>query len=176
MIATQNRTLLFPSAYNFPPVPTTSAVFVSSSLTTQPTFFGCNTPISAPLLVYLANGGPPRNSQSHPLTNTSTDQLVYMPDEIQGMLDQTWAIATQGISNSSSGEADPMWPVCLACAIVDRARNRTGLTREGACIICFERYCWSDEQTSGTMVLDIIGAMSMVFGGAIVSLTIAFFF
>lgn len=57
------------------------------------------------------------------------------------MLDQTWAIATQGAGDGGAG-ADPMWPACLACAVVDRARNRAGAAREGTCVTCFDRYCW----------------------------------
>lgn len=165
--------MLFPSAYNFPPVPNTSAIFVSSSLTTQPTFFGCNTNTSTPLIIYLANGGPPKNALSHPLTNTSTDQLAYTPDQLQGMLDQTWTIATQGLSNSS--EADPIWPVCLACAIVDHVRHQMGASREGACTICFEKYCWSDEQTSDAIPSGIVG-MSTILGSAIIGLAAVFIF
>jgi lysophospholipase len=142
LIATKNRTTLFPSAYSFPPVPSTPASFVSSNLTTRPTFFGCDTSTSAPLVIYIANGGPPRNAAGPPLTNVSTDQLAVEPADLQAMLDQTWAIATQG--NSGSNMVDAMWPACLACAVVDRARNRSGVAREGSCASCFDRYCWAD--------------------------------
>ena len=140
LITTHNRTTLFPSAYSFPPVPHSSASFVSSKLTTRPTFFGCHTSTSAPLVIYIANGGPPRNLTGPPLTNASTNQLAFAPADVQGALDQTWAIATQG--NSDSRSADKMWPACLACAIVDRARHRSGRAREGICTRCFNRYCW----------------------------------
>lgn len=72
-------------------------------------------------------------------------QSAYGVDEIEGMLEQTWAIATQGMPASTSGNADPTWPACLACAVVDRARNRTGVPRDGICADCFERYCWSED-------------------------------
>ena len=140
MIATKNRTTLFPSVYSFPSVPSTPASFVSSGLTTRPTFFGCDDPFSTPLVIYIANGGPPRNVEGPPLTNASTAQLSFGPTEIQGALDQTWAIATQGKSDSSS--ADAMWPACLACAVVDRTRQRSGASREGTCATCFDRYCY----------------------------------
>ena len=142
MIATKNRTTLFPSSYSFPPLPSTPASFISSNLTTRPAFFGCDTSTSAPLVIYIANGGPPRNLAGPPLTNASTNQLAFEPADIQGALDQTWSIATQG--NSGSSSPDAMWPACLACAVVDRVRNRSGLAREGTCASCFDKYCWSE--------------------------------
>lgn len=143
--ATQNRTALLSSAYSFPPVPTTLGEFTAQNLSTRPTFFGCNTASaneSMPLVIYLANGGPPHNGEA-PVTNTSTLQIAYSSSQIQAMLDQTFTIATQGYPANSSMVTDPEWPACLACAIVDRARERAGETRSGVCESCFARYCWS---------------------------------
>ncbi|KAL5496133.1 hypothetical protein ACEPAH_3050 [Sanghuangporus vaninii] len=153
LIATQNRTSLFPESYSFPPVPTTQSAFTSQGLTTRPTFFGCSSSPPTPLIIYLANGGPP--SGEPPLTNTSTQQTAYADSEIQGMLDQSFRIATQGFppptnsTNSSSSSplnltvVDPDWPACLACAVVDRTRAKQGIQRSGLCESCFGRYCWS---------------------------------
>ncbi|KAL5479087.1 hypothetical protein ACEPAI_2375 [Sanghuangporus weigelae] len=152
LIATQNRTSLFPASYSFPAVPTTQSAFTSQNLTTRPTFFGCSSssssssssPAPAPLIIYLANGGPPTGEPA--LTNTSTQQIAYADAEIQGMLDQSFRIATQGFppnSPSPSAVVDPDWPACLACAVVDRARAKQGIQRSGLCETCFERYCWS---------------------------------
>ena len=58
------------------------------------------------------------------------------------MLSQTFVIATQGYP-ADGATKDPDWPSCLACAIVDRARERAGDTRSGICSTCFDRYCWS---------------------------------
>ncbi|EIW74777.1 lysophospholipase [Coniophora puteana RWD-64-598 SS2] len=145
LIATQDRVALFPSAYSFPPVPTTAAEFTSQNLTTRPTFFGCTTTpanLSTPLVVYLANGGPPHDGAA-PVTNTSTYQLSYEDSEVQAMLDQTFVLATQGYPASAGETMDPEWPACLACAVVDRARERVGTARSGVCESCLERYCWS---------------------------------
>lgn len=130
-------------AYDFPPVPTNTSDFVSQNLTTRPTFFGCDTNINAPLVIYLANGGPPANGESA-ITNTSTLQIQYESAQIQAMLDQVHAVATQGIPANETESSDLVWPACLACAIVDRARNRTGVARSGVCESCFGRYCWND--------------------------------
>ncbi|EGO02345.1 hypothetical protein SERLA73DRAFT_104762 [Serpula lacrymans var. lacrymans S7.3] len=148
LIATQNRTTFFPSAYSFPPVPNTLSEFTAQNLSTRPTFFGCNTSTTAPLVIYLANGGPPHNGEA-PLTNTSTAQISYQAAQIQAMLDQTFLITTQGYPANSSEAEDPEWPACLACAVVDRARNRTGVDRSGVCASCFERYCWDGDVTTG---------------------------
>ncbi|KAF8139033.1 lysophospholipase catalytic domain-containing protein [Boletus edulis] len=145
LIATQNRTTMLSSAYSFPPVPTSLGEFTAQNLSTRPTFFGCNVTSAnetTPLLIYLANGGPPHNGEAS-VTNTTTSQGAYDSSQIQAMLDQTFVIATQGYPASSSMTTDPEWPACLACAIVDRARERAGQTRSGVCESCFSRYCWS---------------------------------
>ncbi|KAF8555545.1 lysophospholipase [Imleria badia] len=143
---TQDRTILLSPAYSFPRVPTSATEFIEQNLTTRPTFFGCNT-MSAkettPLVIYLANGGPPRNGEVS-VTNTPTSQVSYSSSEIQAMLDQTFVIATQGYPANLSMVTDPEWPACLACAIVDRARERAGEMRSGVCESCFARYCWSE--------------------------------
>ncbi|RPD70196.1 lysophospholipase [Lentinus tigrinus ALCF2SS1-7] len=145
LIATENRVKLFPSTYSFPPVPSSANTFVARNLTRRPTFFGCDSPSSRgdPLVIYLANGGPPLGEP--PLTNTSTNQLQYPPDEVQAMMDEVFDVATQGIPiRTHGGEVkDPLWPACLACAVVDRARRDAGISRSGICKACLERYCWS---------------------------------
>ncbi|OAX38862.1 hypothetical protein K503DRAFT_717526 [Rhizopogon vinicolor AM-OR11-026] len=144
LIATQNRTSLYSSAYSFPPVPTSLGEFTAQNLTTSPTFFGCNTTssnVSTPLLIYLANGGPPHDGEA-PVTNTSTAQLSYASSVVQEMLSQTFVIATQGYPDDGATK-DPDWPSCLACAIVDRARERAGEARSGICSTCMNRYCWN---------------------------------
>lgn len=90
-------------------------------------------------MIYLANGGAPLGQVA--VTNTSTFQDTFTPGQIQAMLDQTFDIATQGIPIGLS--KDPEWPVCLACAVVDRARARAGEARTGACASCLSRYCSS---------------------------------
>ncbi|KAJ7206533.1 lysophospholipase [Mycena pura] len=145
LIATQERMQLFPRGMaEFPRVPTTLDVFTAEKLAARPTFFGC-TPSEArqapgPLLVYMANGAPPRDG-SPPLTNTSLGQGTYTVDELQGMLAQTFVVATQGAEVGGALE-DREWAACLACAVVDRARAREGVSRSGVCATCFARYCW----------------------------------
>ncbi len=45
------------------------------------------------------------------------------------MLNEVFDIATQGIPIRTHGaEAkDPLWPACLACAVVDRSRRAVGI-------------------------------------------------
>ncbi|KAG1736436.1 lysophospholipase catalytic domain-containing protein [Suillus paluster] len=165
LIATQNRTSLYPSAYSFPPVPTALGEFTAQNLTTRPTFFGCNTTssnASTPLLIYLANGGPPHNGQA-PVTNTSTTQLSYALSEIQAMLSQTLVIATQGYPTNGV-TTDPDWPSCLACAIVDRARERAGEARSGICSTCLDRYCWDSSTLTTAASVSGTRRISSAFG------------
>ncbi|TDL15555.1 hypothetical protein BD410DRAFT_823041 [Rickenella mellea] len=176
LIASQNRTTFFPSTYSFPPVPSTAATFLAQGLVNRPTFFGCDSAhtinstnsttdtSTPPLIIYIANGGPPPGEPA--LTNTPTLQIQYEPEQIQGMLDQVFTIATQGIppsltsstnstkrhnnnNDSSTGDKDPEWAACLACAIVDRARARSGVQRSGVCVGCMERYCWDGSEVGG---------------------------
>lgn len=145
VVASSQRAALFPKSYSFPPVPASNTSFLSQNLTTRPTFFGCNTRTTddAPLLIYIANGGAPLGQT--PVTNTTTLQTTYPAAEIQQMVEQTFDIATQGISTIKNGVAvkDKQFSTCLACAVVDRARRRLGIARSGVCKSCLDRYCFS---------------------------------
>ncbi|KAJ6456403.1 lysophospholipase [Mycena sanguinolenta] len=147
LMATQARMQIFPRGLAaFPAVPTSAAAFAAANLTSRPTFFGCtpsktDTEAPGPLLVYFANGAPPRDG-SPPLTNTSTGQSIFTTDELQGMLKQTFDIATQGAALGPAN-VDEEWGACLACAVVDRARERERVERSGVCETCFVRYCWA---------------------------------
>ncbi|KAJ3489234.1 hypothetical protein NLI96_g2294 [Meripilus lineatus] len=105
VVASSQRAALFPKSYSFPPVPASNTSFLSQNLTTRPTFFGCNTRTTddAPLLIYIANGGAPLGQT--PVTNTTTLQTTYPAAEIQQMVEQTFDIATQGISTIKNGVA-----------------------------------------------------------------------
>lgn len=144
---------LFPTAYSFPPVPTNVSEFIAQNLSTRPTFFGCDSSTEAPLIIYLANGGPPRNGET-PLTNVAPNNVTT--EQMQAFLDQTYTIATQGNPANASSSIDLEWPACLACGIVDRARNKTGVERSGICSSCFERYCWN----GSTYGLEVISGAS----------------
>ncbi|KAI0673290.1 lysophospholipase [Trametes maxima] len=147
LIATRARVQLLSPAYAFPSIPSTPAEFLAHNLTTRPTFFGCASAASSgePLVVYIANGGAPLGQR--PVTNAPTTKLAYTKAEAQAVLDQVWDVATQGIPVEVGGAGaagkDPEWPVCLACAVAERARRAVGVPRAGACASCLERYCWS---------------------------------
>ncbi|KAH7921271.1 FabD/lysophospholipase-like protein [Leucogyrophana mollusca] len=162
LVNTQNRiNTLFPTAYSFPPVPTNTSEFIAQNLSTRPTFFGCDSSTEAPLIIYLANGGPPRNGEA-PLLNQAPNSVSY--PELQAILDQTYDVASQGYPADASAASDPEWPACLACAIVDRARNRTGTARSGVCATCMTRYCW-DGSTVGLETTTTGGAAALRVGG-----------
>ncbi|KAK7042581.1 lysophospholipase [Favolaschia claudopus] len=158
LIATQERMKIFQRGLApFPAVPASLDGFAAQNLTSRPTFFGCNAPSphhspsspynnhhptpSPPLVVYIPNGAPPRDG-SPPLTNTSTFQSTYTAGEMQGMLAQTFDVATQGAVVRGGGLRDREWGACLACAVVERARARVRAKRSGVCETCFARYCW----------------------------------
>ena len=35
-----------------------------------------------------------------------------------------------------------MWPICLACAVLQRAKERAGVEIGSQCQQCFQEYCW----------------------------------
>jgi len=142
LIVSAKRAGLYGSTYPFPVIPSTVDTFIQQNLTRHGTFFGCFDSAPIPMIIYIANGGPPASGAA-PLTNTSTGQTAYPPQEVQAFIDQAFDISTQGVNGS-----DPEWGACLACAVVDRARARTGVQRDGVCNSCFERYCWNDNGTS----------------------------
>ncbi|CCM05468.1 uncharacterized protein FIBRA_07689 [Fibroporia radiculosa] len=159
LVNMQNRiNSFFPTAYTMPPVPTNISEFIAQNLSTHPTFFGCDSTTEAPLIIYLANGGPPRDGAT-PLTNVAPNNVTN--DQLQGFLDQTFTIALQGLPANASATSDSEWPACLACAIVDRARNATGTERSGVCSSCFERYCWNGSTVGLATTTTKSGAVSV---------------
>ncbi|WFD26106.1 lysophospholipase [Malassezia nana] len=125
----------------FPNVPDTNT-FVNLGLNTHPTFFGCNASdyVNAdsaidknpPVVVYVPNY--PYVYQS----NTSTYQLSYSDDEVQGILDNGVEIATM------AGKMDD-WHLCLACASILRPLQRANQSVPNKCQSCFSRYCWNGQ-------------------------------
>ncbi|KAJ7860229.1 acyl transferase/acyl hydrolase/lysophospholipase [Mycena olivaceomarginata] len=139
LIATHNRTTFFPSYYSFPTVPLNTSTILAEGLTTRPVFFGCEANADEPLVIYIANGAPPPGQPA--ITNFSSFDFDFTSDQAQAIMGQGFTFATQGISNGTVVR-DEDWPACLACAVTDRARDRSGAAREGVCASCFERYCW----------------------------------
>ncbi|KAJ6495831.1 lysophospholipase [Mycena vulgaris] len=155
LIATHNRTTFFPSYYSFPTVPLNTSTILAEGLTTRPMFFGCEAKADEPLIIYIANGAPPPGQPA--ITNFSSLDFDFTLDQAQAIMGQGFTFATQGISNGTVVR-DEDWPACLACAVTDRARDRSGAAREGVCTSCFERrrggkgngeqrQCWSQLDT-----------------------------
>lgn len=48
-----------------------------------------------------------------------------------------FAIATQ----SAGSNIDPLWPGCLACALIDRQLKQANITQPKFCKNCFDTYC-----------------------------------
>ncbi|KAK9325457.1 lysophospholipase catalytic domain-containing protein [Lipomyces orientalis] len=165
----------------FPAVPDRNT-FVGMNLTARPTWFGCNASnitgenggTTVPLVVYLAN---------YPWTyysNTSTFQLSYDTDEVEGIITNGYNVATQG-----NGTVDTEWARCVGCAIIHRETERRNQTPTAECQSCLSKYCWngtvlgsqasqeteqpslviSDQSTSGAAM---IGAVSSVVWGVVV--------
>ncbi|KAH9814771.1 lysophospholipase catalytic domain-containing protein [Melampsora americana] len=140
--ATFARAQLVSGAYSFPQVPSTEEEY--EILRSHPTFFGCDE-TDSPLIVWIANSAPLDGSTG--ITNTSLDQTQYSTTQAEAFLGAASEIAYRGFPRSEDVEKgefrDPLWSVCLACAVVDRSRARQNISRDGLCRPCFERYCWS---------------------------------
>ncbi|GAA5856232.1 hypothetical protein JCM8547_000832 [Rhodosporidiobolus lusitaniae] len=184
LIATSDRVALWSHNFtNFPPIPSTQQDFVDQGLADRPTFFGCNNTFGGwmnssgayPLVVYHPNA--PAVTLNDPyLTNVTTLTLNYEYDEVNGFLDSSHANMLKGFPDPSTPNvSDSQWPLCLKCAVVDRARQRAMISRSDACQQCFNRYCWSDNieealvnattTAQGNLPSDATGAASSVRAG-----------
>ncbi|KAA1069190.1 Lysophospholipase 1 [Puccinia graminis f. sp. tritici] len=126
---------------NFPSVPLNPTVWEEKGYSSRPTFFGCNVSSKEgnggyPLVIYLPNSP----SQTGYLTNTSTFKLQYSREDSSSFLQSVMESTTKPrIEN----KVDKDWSTCLSCGLIDRSRNRLGITRSTACEICFKRYCYA---------------------------------
>ncbi|CCH44458.1 lysophospholipase [Wickerhamomyces ciferrii] len=128
----------------FPYVPDQNT-FIAHNLTTQPTFFGCDssnlTDLSyvPPLVVYIANE--PYSFSS----NTSTFKLEYDEEEKLGMIQNGYEVASR-----YNMTIDEDWNKCVACAIIRRTQERNNEEQSAECAKCFEEYCWDGKLASGS--------------------------
>lgn len=129
---------------NFPKVPDSNS-FVNLGLTTRPTFFGCYAKDYAnvnalrngqfgdvpPIVVYVAN-----TPMGH-MTNATgmTTPTHINNDDAQSMFENGFQLFDQ--------PQDSDWPTCVACATIQRERERQGdLEPTEQCKECFNKYCW----------------------------------
>ncbi|BGP12467.1 hypothetical protein JCM10213v2_000384 [Rhodosporidiobolus nylandii] len=153
LLATAERASNYSNGYtNFPPIPANQQEFVDQGLNVRPTFFGCNSTSGGfmnasdayPIVIYAPNA-PAVTLDNYYQTNTTTLTLNYEYDEVVGFLDSAHANALKGFPDPNTPNvADDQWPLCLKCAVIDRARQRAMINRTEACESCFNRYCWSD--------------------------------
>lgn len=131
-----NNNASYIDTLSFPSVPGPDT-FLALGLNQRPTFFGCDgrnhsgTGPPPPLVVYLPN------TPFSYYTNTSTFQLKYEDAEVDGFVQN-------GREQIEQGGED--WSECLACAIIQRARERSGDVvgyGDGRCEECFQSYCWN---------------------------------
>lgn len=149
----------------FPRVPDPQTM-MRLNLNNKPVFFGCNLhkdyPIMRtadqsdsnetlhnssthnyhlpPLIIYTAN-----SNYSFP-SNTSTFKLSYTPEEVSGMIENGYNLATYMNSTQYS--------ICIGCAILKREFDRIDLGLNNlyqddfkiptACQECFDLFCWSE--------------------------------
>lgn len=135
-----NNNASYAHTISFPSVPGFDT-FIALGLNQRPTFFGCDSRNHSgsgtppPLIVYLPN------TPFGFYTNLSTSKLEYKDAEIDGFISNGSEQMEQG-----STDGDQNWNECLACAILQRARERSGDIvgyGEGRCKDCFESYCWN---------------------------------
>lgn len=105
------------------------------------------------MIVYLPNYDPTG------VTNVSTTTLVYSNVAASRFLDVGFNLTTRPM--------DTNWSTCLACAVVERARQSIGANQTTACAGCFAEYCYSATNatavgimTNGTSPAGSSGAQS----------------
>jgi lysophospholipase len=150
-----------------------SITFLNQGLNTRPTFFGCNgttdvvfsdkttkSTTKPPIIAYIPN---------YPytyLTNYSTNQLQMSNDQSQATIDNGFQSATlAGITSGS--EID--WPLCLACASLQRSFERSNTPIPDKCKTCMEKYCWNgtvNNTVPSTDYTPAIGISQWVIDGA----------
>ena len=145
MVTTYQRTQLpdLAESFQFPQVPLEASTWVDQGLNVRPTVFGCDANTSVPLVIYLPNSPLPGVEGS---TGTSTIKLDYSVEEAASFLDQAQRNAYKGIVDQSAAEgtSDEQWPDCLACVVLDRARERAGVARSSTVSFFFCVNKWKD--------------------------------
>lgn len=134
----------------FPYVPDTET-FLKENLTAKPTFFGCysdnltslmdsvGATYVPPLIVYTANRPFTYNS------NTSTYKMSYDTDQMLAMIENGFAVSTR-----KNLTLDDEWRACVGCAVLQRSRERLGLSMGSQCKQCFDKYCWDGTVSNST--------------------------
>lgn len=148
------------STLGFPVIPRPET-FLKQGLNRRPVFFGCsansgagssnttaNTTSSGPLIAYL----PLTNINYY--TNVSTYALNFTGDEVNHFFNNSRAQLltplTPETANSSSPRLDRegAFLTCLACAIVQRSKDRAGVPQGRQCDQCFNTWCWNESSNS----------------------------
>ncbi|VVT49151.1 uncharacterized protein SAPINGB_P002128 [Magnusiomyces paraingens] len=121
--------------------------FVNLGLSTRPTFFGCyamdymsddemkhrDFSKVPPILLYM-----PNTPMSY-MSNKDTFQFTYEKEETDKMFQNGFDMADQSFSGG-----DPNWGKCVACATIQRERERQGkFEPTDECGACFDKYCWN---------------------------------
>lgn len=84
----------------------------------------------------------PNSAEATPAgsTNYSTFKLSYPDEEVITFLNSANEYAKRGYPDPATpNQPDEQWPLCLKCAIVDRARQRANISRTDACQSCLDR-------------------------------------
>lgn len=125
------------------PIITPMSNFISHNYTTKPVFFGCGRKLTttgdsrSPIVLYLANA--PYSSYM----NYSAAVNVMSPHQINDIFVNSSNLITQG-----NGTLDEEWPICLACATIERILETAGMQTPPQCKSCFQKYCWDGNEVS----------------------------
>ncbi|CAH7686264.1 lysophospholipase [Phakopsora pachyrhizi] len=138
------------SNYHFPKIPDPHKEFSELGLDKRPSFFGCNE-TKAPLVIYFPNYYLVAEA------DFITTHASYTKGEINDVMANGFAIVTQKagrvnddmiLSSNLTDELNfagrkilPRWSTCLACALIDRQLQRSGIRRSNQCESCFQQHC-----------------------------------
>lgn len=145
--ATRLRTILSQTHQQAPSIPPDFAI-TGNNL--HVSFFGCDPDSDSsndddnvtPLIIYVPNSPP--CTGDNPVTNTGAFKTSYSTILQTDFFSQSFLSATCGFVPNSTTQ-DTNFPICLKCAAIDRARNKTSppIPRSEICQQCFTRYCFN---------------------------------
>lgn len=130
----------------FPFVPLIDT-FLQQNMREKPVFFGCDAANLTSLIDYHQNEN--INVTDIPFVvlfasneyayeaNTSTFKMSYDNDEMYGLIENGFEVATR--ANLTD---DLKWATCVGCAIIRRSQERMNIKQSEECQACFQEYCW----------------------------------
>ncbi|RPA71949.1 hypothetical protein BJ508DRAFT_381808 [Ascobolus immersus RN42] len=140
---------------HMPAVPTSAEIFIREGLNRRPTFFGCDETGGA-LIAYLPNNPVSYYTNFSTLTSNVTyeEQEDFYRNGRQSILTPlTPESAKPGAKGGPKLVRQEEFAKCLACAVVQRSKQRQGVEVGKECQKCFDMWCWRENNQTQSQTL-----------------------